>query len=252
VDILALNNRLLQGILIAEINPFPTFKVIKSVFTDRWYNLITPTTDSGSFDWEQAAQVIRKEKKLGFEFSYYIKINDNYEGFARELQKRGCGVVMTDILPVKEITHPFNEVSCEVTPVTADLEGTYVDISSACFPDWDNNREFCRRLFKAQKKKGDKMVANYLIHKKGQFAGIYSVITSSSLNLSYLTNMGTLPKFRGQGIQTEAIRFHCNHCLEIGIPRVFAIVEPGSVSLHNFEKLGFRKEARYDTFFRKD
>lgn len=248
MDIFRLNNRLLLGTLIVQTKVFPTFDFVKSVFTSGYYNFISPTVPGDKFAWNKSEKIIQEQKALGYNFSYYLKIGSEYEILKQPLSSKGYQSVMQDSYAVKLLKTTYLENLDEYILVTKELLDKYINLSKICFPDWENNDEFCQRLFAAQENPSETMTENYLVKKQNTFVGIFSAISLSKHNISYLTNMGTLPKFRGQGIQKSAIKFHCNQCLTSGITRVYAIVEPDTISYHNFAKLGFQEEARYEIF----
>ncbi len=248
MDIFTFASKLSLGSLLLEVKQYKTFIFIKSAFTSNLYNFICPTSDVATFDWDLAEKLIVQEREKGYYFSYYLKNNASFKEFETVLKQRGYQVVFQDKYLHTFVTKRFADLKEEFVLVDKNNLEDFVSLSAICFPGWETNEGFCRLLFKIQNNKGSTRAENYLIKKGKSFVGVCAFVYSKKHGLSYQTNIGTLPNFRGQGIQKSAIKFLCNQAFSYGAGNCYTIVEPGSISEHNYLKLGLEEAACYDIF----
>ena len=253
MDFFTFANKLLLGSLLLEVKQYKTFIFTKSAFTSNLYNFICPTSDVSTFDWDLSEKLIKEQGEKGYEFSYYLNNNWQYKEFETVLKQKGFQVIFQDKYLYKSVSKSFAD-SFEEEFVLVDKNNLndFISLSAICFPGWETNEGFCRLLFKIQNNKSSTRAENYLIKKGKNFVGVCAFLYSKKHGLSYQTNIGTLPRFRGQGIQKSAIKFLYNQAFSYGAGNSYTIVEPKSISEHNYLKLGFLEASCYDIFSRPD
>ncbi len=66
----------------------------------------------------------------------------------------------------------------------------------------------------------------------------------------YISNMGVLPEYRGEGIARTAIEM----ILKIigSVPRIWLVVHPENVALNLYKSLGFVEEKRVENYYGDD
>ena len=243
------SNNLLAGIVYESVTKHNSFTHIKSYFRDAWYNFIVPSGSVNTFDWEEAQKVIKAEQKKGFALSYYIE-----ERLLPEYKKRlSKHEDFGSEFYVFYKNSFFKEIPGELVKVDDDSIGLYVEMAKICFPDWENNEKYSRYFYDKQKESSDNLsIVNYLYRVNNENVGFAGIIASKKHNLSYLHNMGVLPKHRRKRYFTNITKLLSNYSLSKGIEESYALVEGGEASYHGFKKLGFTTEDKYYLFGTKN
>jgi N-acetylglutamate synthase-like GNAT family acetyltransferase len=239
--------RLFDGIIYKPVKRYSTFFHIKSVFNDEWYNFISPTIEANLLDWDNAKSIISSEKANGVSMSYYIseKLVSSYKKYFSEAGKNNC--IGSDYYICKHIDNKSTPIG-ELVLVDDQTIEVLINMAKICFPEWNNNEEYARQLYKNQKISNHKIARNYLFKYDNNLVGFCGLIGSESDNLSYFHNIGVLPEFRRNGYFTAMIKHLINISLEYDITDTYALVENGSGSYHGLTKLGYKVDDKYHLF----
>lgn len=239
------SNELLTGTVYESVTAHDSFTHIKSYFRDAWYNFIVPNGSVDNFNWEKSQKVINREQKKGFALSYYIeeKLLPEYRKRLSKHEDFGSEFYM---FYKNKLT---KKVPGELVDVNDNSVEKYVEMAKICFPDWENNEKYSRYFYDKQKQPSDDLsIVNYLYRVKGVDVGFASIIASNKHSLSYLHNMGVLPKYRRKGYFTDITKLLSNYSISKGIEESYALVEGGEASYHGFKKLGFTTKGKYYLF----
>lgn len=245
-DIFTRGLRLFTGIIYESVNEYRTFTHIKSVFNDEWYNFIIPKVSPDQLDLTGVNKLIESERANGFSLSYYVpdslfKLFNIYFNNTKHIN------TSSDYFICMNNINKYNPIGQLILVDNSTID-TYVAMSQVCFPEWANNEEYARHMYKHQNSNKEKMVSTYLLKDNNKYIGFCGIIGSIKDNLAYFHNTGVLPEFRRKGYFTAIIQHLLNISLKSGITDTYALVENNSGSYHGLTKLGYKVEDKYHLF----
>ena len=224
-----------------SIDEYPTFIHVRSVFNDEWYNFIIPIQEAQYFEWDKAESIINSESLSGKTVSLCIhkELNEAYKDAltAKGFEEAGSEVYMHRKSMQEEIQDDRTFESVEDSNYEILLE-----MSSSCFPDWDNNEEFTKFFHDLTGKETKNSYHEYLEKDGDQYVAYGCAVLSKEENLAYLHNTGTLEEHRRKGYFTSLIQFLSNLALNMGMQDLVAIVEEGEGSYQALLKMGFEEK----------
>lgn len=245
------SKQLLKGLFYEDIIEFPTFTYLKSVFSDKWYNLIEPSAAVESFDWEAARKLIADETKKGVAVSYYVHA-EQFKSFEEPLKSEGYTNQIQDVFLSRETKQPsVSDIPSTIT--FALLEGqffpTYVKMVKQCFPDYANNDSYCQLCYFAALENNVKGIGrkniNVILYDGSTPVSFGSLAFSSDVQLGYIHNTGTIPEARRKGYFSLLIQHLTAVAAKEGIPVIYANTERDSASYHGFIAGGFSENSAY-------
>lgn len=245
------SKKLLKGLFYEDIIEFPTFTYLKSVFSDKWYNLIEPSVPVEQFDWEAARTLITDETKKDIAVSYYIH-KEQYDQFEPKLHEEGYKEKVHDVYLAID-TKPDALVELPAGITFTFLEGQffpkYVQMVKQCFPEYANNDSYCQLCYFAALENNVKGIGrknfNIVVSAGETPVSFGSVALSADLNLGYIHNTGTIPEARRKGYFSALIHILRDVAAKEGVSTVYANTEVESASYHGFRKLGFTENCSY-------
>lgn len=246
-DIFNRSNQLFTGIIFDSLNKYETFTHIRSIFNDAWYNFIVPDVPPGELNWSQVQEVIRVEVSHGFQLSYYIptRLLAKYiKYFENNGKNKDLG---SDIYMFKQNKAQLTTTGELILVNDHNIEEV-INIAKICFPDWANNEEYSRHMYKHQKNDTNLIVKNYLYSFDKQVVGFCGIIASLALNLAYFHGIGVLPDYRRKGHFTAIVQNLINDSIALGISDTYALVELNGGSYHGLTKLGYTPADKYYLF----
>lgn len=186
--------------------------------------------------------------KMGEIPSFYLAEDLKKKGFVEYLIRAGYSLTGTDTWMVLEPSlYKKQEPKSEVITITADNFKDFYTVLSPVFKDFSGNEtylEICKQCI--SKNIGNEFAKDlklelYLIYDNGKPASGAGIFYSVEKNFAYLHDAGTLEEFRGRGYQTDLIEFRTNRAIDLGIDRVYTLVEHGGQSWKNMIKNGFNQ-----------
>ncbi len=245
------NLTLFSGVINQTVTDYSTFKHVKSIFPDEWYNFIVPTVPSHDLEFTKVQQILDSEASAGVKTSYYIN-QEFFTDYNTFLKGKGLSEIGNDVYMVKELTEVLpvrtNEQIQELTSLNLE---EYLTLSAQCFPEWSNNRSYCEHFFdlSQQNQLENKILKTFVMFSDGKIVAFSSIIIDTQVGLAYLHNSGTHPDYRKQGYHKEMVNFRCNYALQKGVYNIYAIVEDLSNSFNNFKSMGFEQKDKFYLFF---
>jgi GNAT superfamily N-acetyltransferase len=250
MDIFNQSKELLRDAFYTDIYKAPTFTYLKSVFSEKNYNLLEPIVPPEKVDWYNVYKILDEEKRNGVEVSYYVR-HDLYAVFKPFLTKKGYSPTWDDIYVRKLLSPntPFPLGTFE--DVTVDTLQDFIRLAGECFPDYPNNKEYCQMCMaiSQQHQSGDdKTNLNVLLKQNGEEVSFGSVLFSRKKKLAYIHNVGTVEKYRRKGLFSSLIHYLEHKAAEAGVEVIYANVENDGSSYHGFQKLGYQVNCQYHLF----
>ena len=249
MDIFNQGKELLQDAFYTDVRHFKNFFYMRSVFTDKWYNLIVPSVPPDNLDWYMVYKIMDEEIRNKVDASLYIR-HDLFGAYKAYLGQKKFEVAADDVYlrRVLNMHEPLPEGDFrEVTPET---EKDYIAMGNLCFPEW-NTEEYsnhCFQLTKDFKSTEDKGNTNIILYDKQTPVSFGSLLFSRRLKLGYIHNMGTIPTERRKGNFEKITRYFMHVAAAEGVEVVYANVENHGCSFHGFLKLCFQESCRYYLF----
>lgn len=245
------SKQLLKGLFYEDIIEFPTFTYLKSVFSDKWYNLVEPSVPVETFDWESARKLISDETKKGVEISYYVH-GEQYEQFEQKLHQEGYTEKTHDVFLAVD-TKPDKPVKLPTGMSFTFLEGQffpqYVQMVKKCFPEYANNDSYCQLCYFAALENNVKGIGrknfNIILSQNDKPVSFGSAALSSALSLAYIHNTGTIPEARRNGYFSILIQILREVAEKEGVSTVYANTELNSASCQGLQKSGFTENCAY-------
>lgn len=243
----------LLGTLYSDIDKHESHYHIKSFLKGAFYNFLAPIKDFNETDWQDAEKLIVSELTNGSEVSFYL--NEGVKPYFTEKLESGhflnakYSEQFDDTYMV--YTHQGKlELSTAVRYKRVDesLISEYIRVSTACFPEWNNNVEYCNHFYQLDSKAGYYDSSLYLVYFDGTPIGVCGAVYSLSDKIAYIHNAGVLPEFRLNGYFTEMMRFIVNEAINCGCIETFSIVEEGGGSYIASKKFGFEPVVKYVIF----
>lgn len=243
--------KLLDGIIVSEVENYNGFLVVKSYLNDNWYDAIT-ITDPLKFDLKE---LIRLEKDL-------IKDNINYalyfpsdfltqiQGLVTEGYRRVGGDAY---LLLNDLQYSTLLPNIEIVEVSEDSFETYKELIEQIHGremGWPASSKFADIMFKKQQIVSKKSVHLNLAFFDGKAVGYSTSITSKEMGLIYLTSSGVLGDYRGKGIYTTMVNYAINKAIKQGIKSAYVITGQESKSWHASKKLGYIEVGRFEYYLR--
>lgn len=144
-------------------------------------------------------------------------------------------------------TYKNSDVTAEIVEVNSDTFDHFEVVLAEIFKEFSGNKAYiamCRGTLDGTVTSDvDDFAAKFFVIYDGETpvagAGLFYSVKE---NIAYLHNTGTLEKYRGKGYQTAFIRHRVNLAHELGIDRIYSIVEQGIVSWANMIRNGFNQE----------
>ncbi len=237
------NLKLLQGSIYPEAIESETFWFVKSKFKDVWYNYIVPIVSPADFSWDSAAKIISAAEAGNREIAFCIP-EDLMSGYQPELIRRGYKQLGSEVYMYQEISEKFGDVTGDLVPVTKENLAEYLDIAVKCFPEWKSEKEYSQYFFDLEHGSGrDTLYKSYLLSVDHEFVAFGSIVMSPKLNLTYLHNAGTLPKYRHQGHYLNMVKHRCNVAIDSGVNEFYSLVDKSAGSYKALKKMGFEPKA---------
>ena len=106
----------------------------------------------------------------------------------------------------------------------------------------------CLSISQQHAKSDDKQNINVLLKKNGEEVAFGSVLLSRKQKIAYIHNVGTLEKYRRQGLFSALIRYLESRAAQEGVEEIYANVENHGSSYHGFLKLGYQMNCEYHLF----
>ncbi|MCX7996594.1 MAG: GNAT family N-acetyltransferase [Patescibacteria group bacterium] len=241
---------LLRDIFYSDIRRFETFSYLKSVFTEKWYNLIEPTVPPNNLDWYTVYSILDRETRARVGVSYYVP-HHLYAAYKPFLQRKGYTLAWDDTYLRKTLLkteHLPDGVFRDIDERTLE---EYLRISGVCFPDFSNNAEYggmCVEFARRGRPEDDKVMRNIMLFDAGQPVAFGSVLYSRSLRLAYIHNVGTHPEHRRKGHFARLIQFLCHEAALDDVSEIYANAKTDGPSYHGFLSCGFQENIRYHLF----
>jgi ribosomal protein S18 acetylase RimI-like enzyme len=250
MDIFNQSKSLLQDVFYTDVRRTPTFTYLKSVFSDKYYNLLEPTVPPKQMDWYSAYKILDEEKRAGVEVSYYIR-HDLYAEYKPYLMKKGYALAWDDIYVRKNLDIHTPLPEGQFNEVDIDSLEHLIRLSNECFPDYPNGKEYCQMCLAVTQQHAasdDKKNLNILMKKNGEEVSFGSILLSRKQKLGYIHNVGTVERFRRQGLFSSLVHYLEHQAVQEGIEVVYANVENHGSSYHGFLKLGYQINCQYHLF----
>lgn len=250
MDIFNESKLLLQDAFYTEVRRTPTFTYLKSVFTEKYYNLLEPLVPPDKLDWYSAYKILDEEKRAGVEVSYYVR-QDLYSAYKPFLLKKGYQLAWDDIYVRKSLGPHAPQPPGQFEEIDVDTLEHYIRLAGECFPDYPNNKEYCQlclAISQQHHESDDKKNINILMKKNGEEVAFGSVLLSRKQKLAYIHNVGTVEKYRRQGLFSTLVGYLEYEAVQEGIEVIYANVENHGNSYHGFLKLGYQVNCQYHLF----
>jgi hypothetical protein len=249
MDIFNQGKELLQDVFYTDVRHFKNFFYMRSVFTEKWYNLIVPSVPPGNLDWYMVYKIMDEETRNNIAASLYIR-HDLYGSYKNYLLQKRFDESADDVYlrRVLNTTEPLpSGIFREVTPET---EKDFIRMGQECFPVWNTKSysEHCFKLSNDLKNNGDKQNLNILFYEKDNPVSFGSLLYSKQLKLGYIHNIGTIISERRKGKFEKMIHYFMHVAASEGIEVLYANVENHGSSFHGFLKLCFQESCRYHLF----
>jgi hypothetical protein len=241
------HKQLMLGIFYKDIIEYSTFVHFKSVFKEAVYNFIVPTVDQSSFNWKAAEDIIKIENESGVEISYYIPehFQDNYNV---ALIEKGFNFVFKDTYVVKQMQELFDLGIDDFAEITDEHKDYFIKKVGECFPDYENNEEYCNYCIELAKTPGSKVNKNIGLKFNNHFYAFGSLLYSTEIGIGFMHNDCTVQEFRRRGLHHEIIKLRANLAYESGVTVVYSNVQEGELSYNSYLKLGFEPMLKFSIY----
>lgn len=193
--------------------------------------------------------VKKRFERLELTPSFYLTEEFQKKGFVEFLIRNGYSFLDSDTwMVLNQKTLSKNDIGIEVVEITPENFSDYYSVLSKVFSDFPANETYLQICKKSLTKKlsthefPDFKSELYLVYDNSKPASGAGMFYSVKGNFAYLHDAGTLKEFRGKGYQTDLIRYRTNKALELGIDRIYSLVEQGGKSWKNMIKNGFNQE----------
>jgi len=245
--------KLIDGILISNIEEYPGFLVIKSHLNDNWYDSITITNPS-LVNWDNLRSNANQLKENRIDYALYFPLE-----FLKDLEPR-IGSTFKRVggdsyLVLKKVSNISNPTTSElvIKPVSIKNFSDYKDLINEIHGKemgWPAASSFGDRMFKVQESNlySEKKVELFVAYYEGIPVGYSSSITSKELNITYLTASGVLSKYRGKGIYTQMVSSTLSTAKEQGIDSAYVITGQESKSWNVARRLGYEEIGRFEYY----
>lgn len=250
MDIFSQGKALLQHIFYPEIRRTPTFTYLKSVFSEKYYNLLEPHVGPGQLDWYSIYKILDEEARNHVEVSFYVR-HDLYAVYKPYLLQKHYQPEWEDIYVRKPVVLNSPMPTGDFHEVDKDSLEQYIKLATDCFPDYPNNKEYCQlclAISQQLEKSDDKKNYNVLLYKNGEAVCFGSLLLSRKQKLGFIHNIGTAASARRQGLFSTLVHYFEHLAAENGVELVYANVENHGNSYHGFLKLGFQVNCHYHLF----
>ena len=228
-----------------DIQEHESFSFLKSIFKSPSYNFIVPKKLSNELDLTRVQELLETQETLGYKFSFYIP-DDLVNAYKDFLNSFGYSFKYTDVYVSKQLDQKFNlDKSLKYEFVTESNLNEYLSLVDLCFPDYNNNKEYCEFCLTLSRRNVN---ANLLLYKNGTLAGSASSMFSKDVGLAYMHNDCVHPNSRRQGLHHELIKKRINDSIDLGIFEFYANVEENSASYNSYLKLGFQVALKMNVF----
>lgn len=241
---------LFKETLVDQVIEHDTFLQVDSPFKEYWYNQLIPTTSISELDMDSLQHLIALEETRGRFYSLYVENDESFKS-GKVLSKHGFTYEATDVLLGTVSITDQNGTEFEFRDVDESLLPIWQIMSANCFPDWVNNDNYVIASYKwslnTQTNEGSGNV-NVLVYKEDTPVAFGSMLYSQSLSTAYLHNLGTLPKYRRQGLFRTTVNHLCIRSYQLGIHTVYSFVAPDQPSFWGLQRLGFSEYNRYQLY----
>lgn len=240
---------LLKGSLYSYVEPRDKFLIIRSHFTDEYYNYIVPLGSPREAEFDEIDKIRARELRSGWRMALYI--NEKCTGeFLQILRRKGYRHIATDVYMIRALSDLDNLSESSLTLVTDDNAKEYRALSISCFPGWANQEAYTD-YFLVQKDTDDGICyRTYMLLVDGRVVSFGSCVYSSRIGLGYLHNIGTVEKFRRQGYFSVLTDSIMKILRGSGVREVFTVVEKSGLSYFAFKKLGFHTTDVFSVYYK--
>lgn len=241
---------LFKGTLIDRLIENDTFLQVNSPFNEYWYNQVIPTTSISELDIDSLKHLIALEKNRGRFYSLYVENDDSLRNDII-LSKHGFALEAIDVLVGSVSITDQHYTEFDFRDVDESLLTIWQEMSAVCFPEWKNNDSYVRACYRwslRTQTNDESENLNVLVYKDGTAVAFGSMLYSQSLSTAYLHNLGTLPKYRRQGLFRTTVNHLCIRSYQLGIRTVYSLVAPDQPSFWGLQRLGFSEYNRYQLY----
>lgn len=250
MDIFNEGKELLRGVFYADVRRFDSFCFLKSVFPEKWYNLIEPTVPPANLDWYMVYATLDAQTREGVAVSYYVPhyLHPSYKPI---LGRKGYIPSLSDSYVRKTLCRGEHLPAAVFRDIDAAAANEYKALVSLCFPNFTNSDEYCRICLAqtaANSPEGDKVMRNIALYDNEKLTAFGSLLYSRSLRLGYIHNVGTHPEHRRKGCFSRIVQFMCHEAAQDGVEAIYANCQTDGASYHGFLKNGFQENIRYHLY----
>lgn len=228
-----------------------SYRFIKSIFNDPWYNYIIPKVDDPKdFDWKITEKINSNERSHGVGVSYYIE-DGILDTFKPKIIDLGYELFGTDVYLYNSTDSYPNEVTYgKIRPIEESHIDSYVNTAKVCFDEWHNEEKYCRFTLNLSKTSDtDKRENITLVTYEDEIITSFGLILiDPARNVGYIHNTGTHEKYRRMGYFTRMIDVLGSIAKQKGLENVYVLVEKDEASYKGLIKLGFKISTTYNLF----
>lgn len=240
-----------QGVFVSDIKEENGLTYYFGPLKNEFFDVVLPKLDSpNELNLEEVKKTFTEKGEVP---SFYITEDLQKKGFVEYLIRAGYSLAGTDTWMVLDNSvYRKEKAKAHVEVITQDNFKDYYSVLSKVFSDFPSNEKYldiCKNSI--LKEIGNENVKDlklelYLIYDNGKPASGGGMFYSVDTDFAYLHDAGTLEEFRGRGYQTDLIKHRTNKAVELGITRVYSLVEHGGQSWKNMIKNGFNQAHRAD------
>ncbi len=240
---------LLKGSAFTEITVNDTFIFLESpaIFSE----YIVPLTWLDKFDTQTAHELFLKESEEEKNISYYIRhtLQSEYSGYLKSLKLSHDYTDSYMVNELKTLTK-FDDKGTTLLEVTENTFEEYKAIALDIFNTWVNEEDYVNHFHNLaiNQQSETKNFKDFCLTLNDTIVSIASVVWDTEMNLAYIHNAGTLIDFRKNGYFTIINGYLANYLFNLGITRIYAIVEKDSDSQNIYRRLNFKEQDTYYSY----
>lgn len=236
------HTRWTDGVLVQKIHEKPYGNLYLSDIGGPYYSFSRLTEKPTDHILKEIEDIFSKSNE---DASIFLSRQEQSEHITEYLVRQSYRFRGTDTwMVLNKSDYENSEVTSDIVEVNSETFDDFEVVLAEIFKEFSGNKKYlqmCRGTLNGNVKSAvEDFEAKFFVIYDGDtpVAGA-GMIYSVKEDIAYLHNSGTLEKYRGKGYQTAFIRHRVNLAHELGINRMYSIVEQGTVSWANMIRNGF-------------